>query len=57
MEPISASINDAARAIGIGRTKLYQLIGEGKLDIIKIGRRTLVTTASIKALVTSSERA
>lgn len=48
MKPISLSINTAAGAIGIGRTKLYELINGGKLDAIKIVRRTLITTASIE---------
>lgn len=51
MDTVSVSINDAARAIGIGRTKLYALISSGDLDVIKIGRRTLVKTASIRTLL------
>ena len=51
MDTVSVSINDAARAIGIGRTKLYALIASGDLDVIKIGRRTLVKTSSIRALL------
>ena len=47
----SLSINDTARAIGIGRTKLYQLINDGELEAVKIGRRTLVKTASIQSLL------
>jgi hypothetical protein len=35
-------------------TKVSALIAEGKLCKIKIGRRTLVTTESIRALVESS---
>jgi excisionase family DNA binding protein len=52
MEPVSVSINEAARALGIGRTKLYELTNSGSLSPIKIGRRTLVTTASLRMLVT-----
>lgn len=53
MLPVTLSINDAAGSLGIGRTKLYQLINAGKLEAIRIGRRTLVKTASIQALVAS----
>jgi excisionase family DNA binding protein len=49
--PLTLSINDAASSLGIGRTKLYQLINAGKLEAVRIGRRTLVKTASIEALV------
>ena len=51
MTPLSLSVNAAARAIGIGRTKLYELINSGKVDTFKIGRRTLVTKASLDRLV------
>lgn len=51
MEIITCPIIDTARALGVGRTKIYELINEGKLKTVKIGRRTLVKTASIRALV------
>lgn len=49
--PYSLSIADACRSIGIGRTKLYELISEGRLETVKIGRRTLILTRSVEALV------
>lgn len=55
MNAVSTSINNAARAIGIGRTKLYELIADGQLEVVKIGRRTLVRTASIEALVNGAK--
>jgi len=51
VEPICASVNDTARILGIGRTKVYELINAGRLETVKIGRRTLVRTASIRAVV------
>lgn len=50
METVTASINDTAKSLGVGKTKVYELIHAGKLDIIKIGRRTLVRADSIRAL-------
>jgi excisionase family DNA binding protein len=50
MEPILLSIPDACRVLGIGRSKLYELINAGRLDIVKIGRRTLIRAASIRVL-------
>ncbi len=50
MEPIAISVNSAAQALGIGRSSIYALIKGGQLEAIKIGRRTLLTTASIKRL-------
>ena len=51
VEPICVRINDAARMIGVGRTKLYQLISSGELETIKIGKATRITTASLHKLV------
>lgn len=51
MNIIAVSINDAARTLGLGRTTVYHLINEGQLDGRKLGRRTLVTTESIRALI------
>jgi hypothetical protein len=41
----------AARMIGIGRTKLYELIGNGEVDTIKVGKARLVTTASLNVMI------
>lgn len=49
--PLCVRINVAARMIGIGRTKLYELIGKGEVDIVKVGKATLVTTASLNAMI------
>ena len=51
IEPICVRINDAARMIGVGRTKLYELISSGELETLKIGHVTRVTTASLRELV------
>jgi excisionase family DNA binding protein len=50
MEPLAISINETARALSIGRSSVYALLKAGKLDAIKIGRRTVLTTESIKRL-------
>lgn len=51
MQPITMSINDATKALGVGRTTVYSLIGQGRLEVIKLGRRTLVKADSIRRLV------
>ncbi|EAP90248.1 hypothetical protein OA2633_08539 [Oceanicaulis sp. HTCC2633] len=51
VEPICVRINEAARMIGIGRTKLYELISTGELETVKIGKATRVTTSSLHDLV------
>lgn len=51
MEVLLVSINETAKALNLGRTSVYALIEEGKLESRKMGRRRMVTTASIRRLV------
>jgi excisionase family DNA binding protein len=50
MERLLVSIPEAAAALGCGRSKLYELIGEGRLETVTIGRRRLVRTDSVRAM-------
>lgn len=50
MEAILISIPGAAKALSVGRSKIYGLIGEGRLEAVKIGRRNLVKADSVRAL-------
>jgi excisionase family DNA binding protein len=49
--PLCVRVRDAARMIGIGRTKFYELIGNGDVEVIKVGNATLIPTASLSAFV------
>lgn len=51
ISPLALSINETAKALGLGRTSVYALIGDGKLATIKLGRRTLVKVESIRRLI------
>lgn len=50
MEPVTITIADACRVIGIGKNKVYDLINDGTLATVRIGRRQLVRVDSIKKL-------
>jgi excisionase family DNA binding protein len=41
------SVRKTAEILGIGRTKLYQLLDAGKLQRVKVGRKVLIPHKSI----------
>lgn len=53
MTTLLLSIPEVSKLIGIGRTKVYELIDEGSLDAVRIGARRLITAASVQAFVAS----
>ena len=48
---LSCTIAEACEATGLGRTKVYELIGEGRLETTRIGRRRLVFVRSLRTLL------
>ena len=50
-EPITVRIPEAIRLTGIGRSKLYELIASGDVEVAKIGNCTLIPMASLHALI------
>ncbi len=54
MSPITLDTKAARGVLSIGNTKLYELIKSGDLTVVKIGRKTLITVASIEALIAKS---
>ena len=49
--PLSVRIPTAVKMIGIGRSKLYQLIQDGEVEVVKIGSATLIPVASLERLL------
>lgn len=47
----TCTIKEACNAAGLGRTKLYELIGGGALETTSIGRRRLVRIPSLLKLL------
>jgi hypothetical protein len=50
-ERISCTIPEACAATGLGRTKMYEEIGAGRIHVRKFGTRTLIVVASLVALI------
>lgn len=53
MQYFTASISETARALSLGRTSVYSLINQGRLETIKLGRRRLIKVESIRLLLDS----
>jgi len=48
---ISYTVAAACKASGLGRSTLYTLMAEGRLTKVKVNGRTLITAASLIALI------
>ena len=48
---LSCTVAEACAATGLGRTKLYELIGAGSVATTLIGRRRLVSVKSLVHLI------
>jgi excisionase family DNA binding protein len=51
IEPLGYSIDDATRLVGVGRTTIYALAKENRLEIVKLRGRSIVTAKSLRKLV------
>ncbi len=49
--PLLLGIPETCARLGISRSSVYVLIGQGRLRVLKIGRRTLVPDAECRAFV------
>jgi len=52
-KPLLRSVAEAGRLLSIGRSRIYELMNEGELDSRELGKRRLITTASIEAFANS----
>jgi len=51
MDAITVTVEGAKKALGLGHTKIYEMMERGQLQSIKVGRRRLIRVDSIRALV------
>ena len=57
VQKLTCTINEACEMTGLGRTKLYELIGDGHLATTTVGRRRLVVVRSLLSLLASNTSA
>jgi excisionase family DNA binding protein len=46
--PLTVRVREACRLTGIGRSKLYELIAAGEIEVIKVGTITLLPVAGLE---------
>lgn len=54
--PLSVRITTAVKMTGIGRSKMYELIQEGEIEVVKIGSATLIPFVSLQRLLDRNRR-
>ena len=53
IEPVFVPIEEGSKIIGVKRSKFYSLANEGHFKILKIGRKSVVQVAAIRAYANS----
>jgi excisionase family DNA binding protein len=51
MEPITCSVQDAARALSVSRATIYNWMRENRIETARVGGRRLVKIASVRRLI------
>ena len=54
---LAVSPAEAAQMLGLGRTKLYELIADNEIASVKIGTRRLIRVAELEAWLAAREGA
>jgi excisionase family DNA binding protein len=54
--PMAVRVREACRLTGIGRSKLYELIAGGDIEVIKVGAITLIPTRSLRRFLERRSR-
>lgn len=49
MDPLLLPIPDGCEVIGVGRSKMYELIAEGQIETVTIGSRRLIPATALEA--------
>ncbi len=52
---LAYSVKEACSALSIGKTTIYELIKTGRLRVVRIGNRTLVTADALRALLNAED--
>ena len=51
MEPLTVSVSNAAKMIGVSEPTIWRMVGRNELASVKIGHRRLIKADSLRKLV------
>jgi len=54
LRPITVTVQQARRLLGLGNTSVWKLIGDGRLRTVRIGKRRLILYESLEELIASA---
>lgn len=54
MEKMYVSVREACATLSVGRSHLYEMMNAGTVESIKLGKRRLITVASLKSLAAAT---
>ena len=52
--PLAVGIDEACRLLSIGKTKIYQLIGDGRIQVARIDKRSLIRVADLEQFLANA---
>lgn len=55
-EPLAVGVEVAANMLGIGRSSVFNLLNDGLLASVKIGKRRLIAVAELRAFLDRQAR-
>ena len=55
-EPIAVRVPDAARLIGLSRSRLYELMKRGEVEYVKVGGATLIPYEALREFIARQPR-
>jgi excisionase family DNA binding protein len=55
-KPLTVSVKNAEKLTDLGHTKIYELLGDGTIESVKVGNKRLIVFASLERLTTPSKQ-
>lgn len=51
--PLMVSVSDAPKVFGVSRSHIYRIATQGQIELVKMGRKTMVKTETMLSYIRS----